>query len=112
ECVNGRDAGLVQDAERVCGHVSEAVRPARLVALAGVAVVEQYQPVATGEVGAYQVPSLAIAAEPDEHQEWLARSIRLDRELELAPAPPRPGAEVFAPALAGVNPTRPAPRLH
>ena len=100
------DTELVQHAERVGGHVSDAVRPARLVALAGIAVVEQYQPVATGEVRAYQVPSLAIAAKPREEQERLARSIHLDGELELAHAQPRHGAEVFAPALAEVNRTR------
>jgi hypothetical protein len=42
EHVKALDAELVQHTERVGGHVSEAVRPARLVALAGVAVVEQY----------------------------------------------------------------------
>src|SRR5262249_15925642 len=69
-------------------------RSVRLVALAGVTIVEQHQPVAPRQVRTHEVPALAVAPESHQEEQRLSEAVDLIGQLELSEAHPRHGARV------------------
>ena len=98
------DPALVHQTNGVHGHVGEPVGTPRLVAGAGVAVVEEDDAMAAGELGAHEVPPLMITPEPHQEDDGLARTLLVVKQLELTDARPRHGGEVWAASPAQVNP--------